>query len=297
MRNHFLTGKSAPKSLKWAFTALSTPGSQASIAATTTAERLANASLGVFPTMKSTRVKRLSDNRKETMVLRLCAIPAMIGIICHTLQGVIRMSFGGGLGMFLGGELGQRDLNLGSDQINSTASQFRGATEPYNQFGQSFLNPTAGAIGRIGQFAGSDPNLNYNTFMSNYQDSPGAKYTIGQANAAQENSAAAKGGLLSGANERALGTIDAGISNTFANQAFSNYLTGNQQQFGQLETALGNMFQAIGIGQTATGQQASIDVAQMNQQSALAQARAKNDQSKGSGIGTMFGALMPKFTF
>jgi hypothetical protein len=51
------------------------------------------------------------------------------------------------------------------------------------------------------------------------------------------------------------------------------------------------MFSAIGVGATATGQQAGVDVAQMNQQSALAQAQAKNSQAKGTGIGSMFNGL------
>lgn len=201
------------------------------------------------------------------------------------------MSFGSGLGTIIGSSLAADDLDKGLSSVNDTSKGFQGTTQPYNQFGQSFLGPASGAIGNISATAGADPNLNYNTFMSNYQGSPGQTYAINQANTAQNSSAAAKGGLLSGANERALGTIDEGISNTFANQAFTNYLAGNSQQFGQLESALGNMFSAIGVGTTATGQQAGVDVAQMNQQSALAQAQAKNDQSKGGGIGSMFSGL------
>src|SRR4029077_18762279 len=110
-------------------------------------------------------------------------------------------------------------------------------------------------------------------------------------NKEQNSSAAASGQLLSGANERALATTDTGIDNKYANQAYTNYLAGNNQQFGQLESALGNMFSAIGVGTTATGQQAGVDVGQMNQQSAIAQAQAKNDQAKGGGIGSLFGGL------
>src|SRR5262249_49062662 len=107
----------------------------------------------------------------------------------------------------------------------------------------------------------------------------------------QNESAAAKGGLLSGTNLRTLGAIDTGITSTFANQAYDQYLKGNTQQFGQLEQALGNMFQAIGVGTTATGQQAGVAQSQMAGQAAIAQAQAKNDQGKGSGFGSMFGGL------
>ena len=58
-----------------------------------------------------------------------------------------------------------------------------------------------------------------------------------------------------------------------------------------MTSALGSMFQGIGVGQTATGQQAGVDTSQMNNTSAIAQAQAKNDQSKGSGFGSMFDGL------
>jgi hypothetical protein len=201
------------------------------------------------------------------------------------------MSFGSGLGTVIGTSIGAEDLNAGLSNVNNVASGFQGTTAPYNTFGQSFLSPASGTIGNINNTAGADPNLNYNTFMKNYQGSPGEAYSVDVANKAQNSSAASTGQLLSGANERALATTDTGIANTYANQAYTNYLSGNSQQFGQLESALGNMFQAIGVGTTATGQQAGVDVAQMNQQSALAQAQAKNDQAKGGGIGSMFSGL------
>ena len=201
------------------------------------------------------------------------------------------MSFGSGLGTVIGSSLAAGDLNSGLENVNNTSANFAGTTAPYNEFGSSFLSPASGAIGNISKVAGADPNLNYNTFMANYQGSPGQTYTTDVANKVQNSSAAATGDLLSGANERALATTDAGIANTYANQAYTNYLSGNSQQFGQLESALGNMFNAIGVGTTATGQQAGVDVAQMNQQSAIAQAQAKNDQSKGGGIGSMFNGL------
>jgi len=201
------------------------------------------------------------------------------------------MSFGSGLGTVIGSSLAASDLSAGLSNVNNTSAGFQGTMAPYNQFGQSFLNPASGAIGNINAVAGADPNLNYNTFMKNYETSPGAAYTIDVANKVQNSSAASKGQLLSGANERALATTDTGIANTFANQAYTNYLAGNQQQFGQLESALGNMFNAIGVGTTATGQQAGVDVAQMNSQAQIAKAQAENSRAKGSGIGSMFSGL------
>jgi hypothetical protein len=151
------------------------------------------------------------------------------------------------------------------------------------------LPTTTSAISNIQGKAGNVQD--YNTFMSGYQNTPAAQYQIQQADQAQNNSAAATGGLLSGANERALGTINQGITAQGANTAYNEYLQGNQQGFGQLESALGNMFSAIGVGQTATGQQAGVDTAQIGATSSIAQAQAKNAESKGSGLGSLFGGL------
>jgi len=199
--------------------------------------------------------------------------------------------FGSGLGTIIGSEEAKTDLANGLQGVNNIAGGFGSTVAPYNSFGQSFISPATSTINGIQSVAGKDPNLNYNTFMQNYATSPGAKYDIGVATNVQNNSAAAKGKLLSGSNERALSDISTGIASKYANQAFGNYLAGNNQQFGQLESALGNMFNAIGVGTTATGQQAGVDVGQMNSTAAIAQAQAKNDQSKGSGFGSLFSGL------
>lgn len=198
-------------------------------------------------------------------------------------------TFGEGLGQFAGAALGAHDLEAGTDAINGTATGFNASTQPYNSFGQSFLPTASSTIGEAKDFAGT--TMGYDDFMKSYSESPGVAYQRDQAQELQNNSAASKGQLLSGTNQRALSTIDNGIISTGANNAYNEYLAGNNQQFGQLESSLGNMFSAIGVGTTATGQQAGVASSQMAQQSALAQAQAKNDSSKGSGLGSMFGGL------
>ena len=197
--------------------------------------------------------------------------------------------FGAGLGTLIGSGLANDQLNAGSNTVNNISSGFANTTAPYNSFGQSFLPQAANAIGGVQQAAGQTQG--YNQFMQGYTNTPAAQYQLQQADAVQNNSAAATGGLLSGSNERALGTINNGIVAGNANTAYNEYLQGNQQQFGQLESSLGNMFNAIGVGTTATGQQAGVDTSQLTAQSNIAQAQAKNDQSKGSGIGSMFSGL------
>lgn len=197
--------------------------------------------------------------------------------------------FGAGLGTLVGSSLGAHDLEEGKDAVNGISSGFTSSTGPYNSFGQSFLNPAAGGIGAIGEKAGETKG--YDDFAKGYTASPGVQYELGQATEAQNESAASKGQLLSGTNMRALSTINQGIAGTGMNTAYNEYLQGNNQQFGQLESSLGNMFKAIGVGTTATGQQAGVDVGQMGATSSIAQAQAKNDQAKGSGLGSLFGGL------
>jgi hypothetical protein len=210
-------------------------------------------------------------------------------------------SFGEGLGAVIGASMGAGHLEEGVDKVNSVAGDFGSSVKPYNDFGQGFLAPTSNILlgqttgdGTIGQQRlegrGNDV-MQYDDFMKGYSASPGAKYLIGQAEEAQNNSAAAKGKLLSGGNLRGLAAINEGLGSTFANQAYGQYLAGNNQQFQQLEQSLGNMFTAMGIGQTATGQQAGVASSQMNANASLAAAQAKNDQSKGSGLGSMFSGL------
>ena len=198
-------------------------------------------------------------------------------------------SFGSGLGQVIGAQIGAQDLNQGIENVSNNSSSFNSAVAPYNTFGQSFLQPATNAISGVQTAAANTQG--YDQFMSTYTNTPAAQYQLQQANAGQNNSAAASGGLLSGANERALGTIDNGIVAQNANNAYNEYLTGNNQQFGQLESALGNMFQAIGVGTTATGQQAGVTASQNSADASLAAAQAKNDSSKGSGLGSMFNGI------
>lgn len=198
-------------------------------------------------------------------------------------------SFGAGLGTVIGSSMGASDLSSGLSAVNGIGSNLQAQEAPNVNFGQSFLQPATSAITNLNNTAGNVQS--YDDFMKNYTNTPGVQYQLGQANNVASTSAAANGQALSGANIRNNTTIDQGIISTGANNAYNEYLSGNQQQFGQLNTALGDMFNAIGVGTTATGQEAGLDASQMGATSQIAQAQAKNDQSKGTGIGSMFSGL------
>lgn len=197
--------------------------------------------------------------------------------------------FGAGLGSVIGSGMASGALDSGQSAINTNAGNVEGQTQPYNQFGQSFM-PGASSIGsQITNTAGTTQG--YNQFMQGYTNTPAAQYQLQQADAVQNNSAAATGGLLSGSNERALGTINNGIVSQNANTAYNEYLQGNNQQFGQLTSALGSLLGGVGVGTNAVGQDVSATNSQNAATAQVAQAQAKNDQSKGSGIGSMFSGL------
>lgn len=197
--------------------------------------------------------------------------------------------FGSGLGTLIGAGMADDSLQEGKQKVDGVATGFNQSTAPYNQFGQSFLPQATDMIGDVRQKAGEVQS--YDDFAKSYEMSPGVKYQMGQGLEAQDMGASARGQLLSGTNTRAREEIAQGIAGKGLNTAYDQYLKGNSQQFGQLETALGNMFGAIGVGTTATGQQAGVASSNMAQQAALAKSEAENDRAKGGGLGDMFGGI------
>lgn len=206
------------------------------------------------------------------------------------------MGFGEALGALFGGGMAAESINEGKAAVGRTADAFSGAVAPFREFGASWLDEADINARRVAERAGTVKG--YDEFMRDYTASPGAQYIMDQARETQNNSAAAKGKALSGGNLRALTSLTEGLSSTFANQAYGQYLAGDQQQFGQLQTALGDMFAAIGVGTTATGQLGSVATSQMGAQASLAKTEAENDRAIGKGFGGLFdgiGSLMAMF--
>jgi hypothetical protein len=214
-------------------------------------------------------------------------------------------SFGTGLGELIGGGLASSSLSDAAGQFGQLTNQDLAIQQPYMDFGSAFLQPTNEVLlGSNGSGAGSNPTIglsrlqgtgndvtSFEDFAKNYDTSAGAKYLMGTADAAENNSAAARGGLLSGANLRQLGTINTGIANQDLLSQYQSYLSGNQQQFTQLQGALSDQFQGIGVGQAANAQFGSVLSADMQAQAQMAAAQAQAQQSKGNGIGSMLGGL------
>jgi hypothetical protein len=260
----------------------------------------------------------------------------------------------GAIGSTLGGLFGglsslastQAGVSAVGDLTNIGASQ----VAPYNFTGANYLGPAASQLigagsGEIGMgridapyqapnlshnFMGTtsaDP-VNFQDFAKNYNTSEGAKYLMETASATQDNSAAAKGGLLSGANLRAQTTQQLGIANQDLMQQYQGYAAGQQQgwqqnmqsqnqgfqqqlstvqaeqaaqqqDFQQRETSYQNMY-----GQEAMGLQAGIAEAGTYAQGAraigqlyqgLSNSTGQSGSSFGSALSSVFGAIGKAF--
>src|SRR4029077_7474185 len=128
--------------------------------------------------------------------------------------------------------------------------------------------------------------IDFEGFAKNFNASEGAKYLTDTAEAAQDSTASAKGGLLSGANVRAQTQIAEGIANTDLLDQYRAMREGQQQDFMQRETSYQNLY-----GQEAMGLQAGIAEAGTYAQGApaigsLAATQATNAQQSASGFGT-----------
>jgi hypothetical protein len=219
----------------------------------------------------------------------------------------------GGLGGLIGNLFGQSNVNDaiqgGVNAVNQDTWAGAMSVAPFTAAGANYIQPTINTLlnpgtgssnigmGRIS----SDVNpVDFETFAKNYNASEGAQYLMRTAAEAQNSSAAAKGGLLSGANLRAQTGIAEGIANQDLLDQYKAFTTGQQQDFQQRETSYQNLY-----GQEAMGLQAGTAQAGVFAQGARAlgslsstqaQAAAQQSSGFGSALGTIFkgiGMLVP----
>jgi hypothetical protein len=204
--------------------------------------------------------------------------------------------FGSGLGGLIGGAMAHDTLGEGMMTVRGLGDQAGAVMAPFVGFGQSFMQPASEMGSKLSSTAGKVPQ--FQDFMKDFKMSEGGKYALGQTLEAADTSAAARGGLLSGANLRARETAANGIVSQDVAQQYGLSLQGNAQQFGQLSSAFGSLLSGVNLGSGAAGTAVGALNSQMQTQAQLAQAQAKADQSKGSGIGSMFsgiGSMAAKF--
>jgi len=212
---------------------------------------------------------------------------------------------GEGIGSLIGNLFGASNVGsaIQGGVNNVNADTWAGAAQvmPYNAVGASYLGPvaedllgTGTASQNIGnQRISSDVNpVDFEAFAQNYNTSEGAKYLMSTAAAAQNDTAAAKGTMLSGANLRAQTTMAEGIANQDLLDHYKAFTTGQQQDFSQRETSYQNLYgqEAMGLqaGTAAAGTFAQGARALGSLASTEATAAAGQSNSFGSALGNIF---------
>jgi hypothetical protein len=209
-------------------------------------------------------------------------------------------SLGSGLGSLFGSLASYASTQAGIGAVTSATEAGMGEIQPYLYQGLNFFDPVntdlrgdsigSQNIGNQRINAAANP-VDFEDFAKNYNTSEGAQYLMKTAAAAQDNSAAARGGLLSGANLRAQTGITEGIANQDLLGQYKAEAAGQQQDFQQRETSYQNMY-----GQEAMGLQAGIAGAGTAAQGARAIGtlygqQAANAQASGSSVGGALGSL------
>ena len=179
-----------------------------------------------------------------------------------TSGGSLLSSLGSGLGGLFGGAAALASTQAGIGAVGDMTDYGASQVMPYNFTGMNYLAPIAGDLqgGSAGSQNIGDARVNtqgnpldFEDFAQNYNTSEGAKYLMSTASAAQDDTAASRGGLLSGANVRAQTGIAEGIANQDLTSQYQAELSGEQQNFQQEETSYQNEY-----GQEAMGLQAGI---------------------------------------
>jgi hypothetical protein len=217
-----------------------------------------------------------------------------------------------GIGTALGGLFGGLSslsaTQAGVGAVTGLTGTGAGLLDPYNGMGQSVIQPisqtlTGNTVGSnnigLGRVNASGNPVDFEDFAKNYNTSEGAQYLMDTARAAQDDTAAARGGLLSGANLRAQTGIAEGIANQDLLSHYQAMESGQQQDFQQRQTSYQNLY-----GQEALGENAALGEAGTFAQGARAVGSLygglsnnvnQAGQNFGSGLGSLFSGILGSF--
>jgi hypothetical protein len=130
-------------------------------------------------------------------------------------------------------------------------NQNRADQAPYRQAGY-------GALNTITQDQANGTGFAKPFDQSSFQSDPGYQFQLQQGNQAIQRSAAAQGGLLSGAAGKAIAGYTTNLANTSYGDAYNRYLQTSNQQYNQLASV-------AGLGQSATQSTAASGTNAANQ--------------------------------
>jgi hypothetical protein len=137
--------------------------------------------------------------------------------------------------------------NQANQTLTNTNNQIRTDYTPYTSLGSN-------AAGKLNNYINNTPQFT----MADFYNDPGYQFTLQQGQNAVNNSAAARGGLLSGGAAKGLASYNTGLANQTYGDAYNRYMQNRQQTFNELSgtTGLGmNATNAVSNAGLQTGMQ------------------------------------------
>lgn len=149
--------------------------------------------------------------------------------------------------------------NKGFDAQINAGNQIQSDYQPFLNSGIQANNTLSDLYGLNGQDAGAQAAA-----RADFANTPGYQFTLGQGVAAQDASAAAKGNILSGNQQKALTDYGQGVAST----GFNQYIQNLQNQAAQGQAAAGGV--ATGQSGVANAQAGKSGASANNQNTSLA---------------------------
>jgi hypothetical protein len=150
----------------------------------------------------------------------------------------------------------QNALNFQEQQFNTE----QGNIAPFLQAGQGAVRSLSSLIPQLTAAEQAYPGFQAPT-AAEAAATPGYQFTLGQGTQALQNSAAARGGLLSGNTGEALQQYGQGLASTTYGDVYNRALQQYQQAYGQFQNLQANQYNRLaslaGVGQVAAGQAGS----------------------------------------
>lgn len=164
-------------------------------------------------------------------------------------------------------------------------NQTRDDQSPYREAG-------AGALGQLRGLTGPGGEFNHNFGINDFQQDPGYAFRQAEGQQGVERSAAARGGLLSGATLKAVDQYNQDYASNEYSNAYNRFNTDRTNRFNRLSSL-------AGIGQTANNTLAAVGVNTANQisqgQQAIGNARSSGYIGQGNAVNNGIGQLANQY--
>jgi hypothetical protein len=154
---------------------------------------------------------------------------------------------------YMSSQASEDAANTQADAANNASRLSDAQYQQNRQDMMPWLDSGRNALSQLNQ---QMPNLTRSFSAADFQQDPGYQFNLQQGQQAIERSAAARGGLNSGATEKSLAQYSQGLAGQQYQNAFNNFNTNQSNTFNRL------------AGMAGVGQQAATTVGQMGQQNA-----------------------------